>query len=108
MLVDTTADLIISQGDTFDMVFSLGCYHLGKKDEVIFSIMKTVIDENVLIRKSYTNLEGNCFRVVIPAQEMSKLKAGTYAYDVLVISSGMKKTFNFPNKLVIRGVVHRE
>lgn len=108
MFITKGDKIIISKGDTFDVPFTLQCYQLKKDDEIIFTIKKTVIDDKVLIQKSYSGLEGNYVRVRIPADEMAALEVGKYTYDLVCLSSGIKITLNFPATLIIKGVIHNE
>lgn len=101
----------MSAGDTFDITFLLKGYALKSTDTVVFSIKDDYEDDNALplLTETITGQTGSLLRVLISADRIKQCGVGLKYYDlVLTNPSGIKYTLNYPTKLWLERVVHRE
>lgn len=79
--------ITLSRGDTLDITFEVEGYIIQPSDKITFSIKKRLIDGE-------------------PIVSMAQLTPGTYSYDLVCLSGNRRVTFNYPDSLIIRDVVH--
>lgn len=101
-------DIVISYGDTLDIVFRVTGFEIVPSDRIIFSVKNELFDEDTVITKEFTNIEGTDINIIISSEEMKKLSYGINYYDILCINADNKVTLNFPAKLIVEKVVHNE
>lgn len=99
--------IYMTRGDTATISLSIkddnkNEYDLMVGDEVVFSMKKSLSDENYLIQKTFKDKE-----IVIEHEDTKELSFGEYLYDVqLTFSDGKVATIITPSKLVLEGEVH--
>ena len=101
-------DIVISYGDTLDIVFRVTGFEIVPSDRIIFSVKNELFDEDTVITKEFTNIEGTDINIIISSEEMKKLSYGINYYDILCINADNKVNINFPAKLIVEKVVHNE
>lgn len=100
-------DIMISQGDTFAVVFALNGFKIVPTDVVTFSVKRTEFSDKCLMKKTFQDYDGGeTIELKISAAEMAVLEPGEYVYDLMIVSGDTKTTLNFPAKLIIRRVAH--
>ena len=107
MIVIDGQDILISHGDTLDVIFKLAeGYKVAETDTIIFSVKTTAGSSEVLLSKTIPFTAVNEIAVRIAAEEMVNLPVGAKVYDLLVTNADNVVTLNFPAKLIIKEVVH--
>ena len=107
MIVIDGQDILISHGDTLDVIFELAeGYKVAETDTIIFSVKTTAGSSEVLLSKTIPFTAVNEIAVNIAAEEMVNLPVGAKVYDLLVTNADNVVTLNFPAKLIIKEVVH--
>lgn len=108
MIVIDGKNIIISKGDTFNVVFKLINAKIAQTDEIIFTVKSSLSSQEILLQKNIPYTSADKIEVAIGSDEMLKLKTGRNVYDLLVKSADNKTTLNFPASLYIKEVVHNE
>lgn len=98
--------ITLSRGDTLYLTFEVEGYIIQPSDKITFTIKKRLSDESPIVSLAILNVEENSFNVTIDKDKMAQLDPGTYNYDIVCLSGNRRVTFNYPDSLIIRDVVH--
>ena len=103
-------DIIIPYGDSLCFDFVPERYCMMPDDMVVLTIKKKLRDTEAAIRKEYQGIQlyGNIINIKITSDEMKRLPAGTYVYDLVVKNKDMQKLLLGPAKIKITEVVNNE
>lgn len=108
MIVIDGKNIIISKGDTFNVVFKLVNGKILETDEIVFTIKSSLSSQEILLQKKIPYTSADKIEVAINSEEMLNLKTGRNVYDLLIKSADNKTTLNFPASIYIKEVVHNE
>lgn len=108
MLEIKGSKISISQGDTVNLGFKLEGYALEADDTIRFSVKADPSDEEVLISKEFSGIEGDAFIINLSPEE-TQITAGTNYWDMVCITAaGGHYTLNYPSAFIVREVVHND
>jgi hypothetical protein len=103
-------DLVVSAGDSFVTAFqfNLNGYTLTGNERITFNIKEHIDDISPVISTlcGIDNVN-NVITAYVSADEMKKLLAGNYFYDVFMVTpTGFKMSLIYSQRFIIEGVCH--
>lgn len=94
--------ITISYGDTFDVVFRLEGFELLENHKIYFTVKADLYDDNYILTKELTGLNGIDIPVVISSDDMKKIPIGINYYDLVCITAdGTVITLTSPSQLIV-------
>ena len=110
MVIVKDQTIMVSRGETFQTLFEMdkSGYVLDGTETITFNVKERPEDTTVVLSLPCgIDILNNIVSVYGTKTEMSKLNAGTYFYDVLmVLPSGARYTLTYSSKFIVREVCY--